>query len=289
MNITLLLITLSAMSKKSTETETGDNNVAKLTTKTADGDVFTTSITKLTTFSGNGYALWNLKAMSIFKSTKDAFNESDGVKTLKDNDKNQEILLNIISDKLLTVIMEKLPDMKASQIWAFIEQKINKTTISAKSVAIQNLLEFDYSKRTMEHNETEMLRLDRLLKTSFNSESILISDLSSIIALLRIPSEYGAIRSILQEKDAKLSLEGIFSSLIREEATLPDTETPRAFRTNAITPNPDHKKHGNKFPESQCWRCHPELRPECQPCKTANKKFYHKNCTAAAANATVEG
>jgi hypothetical protein len=212
-----------------------------------------------------GYNLWAIRVTAVLTELKEWDVDSQAP---INTDSAKNFLISVIADDFLEQVLDT--DLKAPTIWAYFKRTILVSTISAQSTALSALFAFNFGEPTMVNNLTAIKNLQRTLSTAFgNSESIPISDLVTLFALVNMPSEYASLRTTLEETKSKLNLEQLFRSLIREEASLHATvNRARASPANATC---THNREA-----STCWTCHPELRPVCSECQTSGSpRFNH--------------
>ncbi len=265
------------MSTKATSSKK-EADVAKIVTKSKvkDAPAITTHISVLQDLSGDGFHLWNYKTIKILEQMGAVDTDSEGVVTPKNTAEVESLFLNIIGDKVTEVLLEQTPTMKPKLIWDFIQKKVNKVSLTAKQSALGDLMGFNYEEASMDQNHTKLLAYGRKLKIAFGNETaISINDLVLLVALYKIPEQFGAIRVNYEEKET-VELGELFDSLIREESNSSATAN-RAKAALASTPkgSPAGKcKHG-RAEEATCWKCHPELAPCCAECKAAGERYQH--------------
>jgi hypothetical protein len=164
-------------------------------------------------------------------------------------------------------------DLKAPTIWAYFKNSIMVSSLSAQSIALNELIAFNYSANTMQENKTVLLSLQRKLKTAFkNDETISIVNMVTLFALVNIPHEYGSLKTTIEETKEELDFEEIFTSLIREESSVNATAN-HAARASVANFTPNQCVH--KREETTCWSCHEHLRPVCVECKTTGSERYN--------------
>lgn len=221
----------------------------------------------------DGYRLWAVRYASKLKQMK-AWDVKANLPL--DTEESNNFLMDGISDCFLEQLVDT--DLQASTIWAYFAKLFLVSSLSSKSTAVINLMNFNYSEPTMLENQTALLGLGRALRTAFSdSKTIAIDDLVTLFALVNVPGEYQTLRTTLEEtKKEGLTTAHLFESLIREETVAISTST-RASRASFASPGP--AATGNcihKRESAACWTCHPDRAPTCQICKKAGMaKFRH--------------
>lgn len=222
--------------------------------------------------SAKEYRLWAVRVMSKLQQMKEW--DTQGKTGLpKDSEESKNFIVGTLADNLLETLLDT--DMKAPTIWAALQKAFLVHSLSAQSIAITSLMNFNYSEPSMEANKTALLSLQRELRTAFeNADSIKISDLVMLFALVNVPAEYHSLRTTLEETNKTgLSMDALFESLVREEASAISSAS-RASRAGGPVPPGENCSHDRDG--ATCWSCHPELRPVCTSCKNKGiARFYH--------------
>lgn len=227
--------------------------------------------------SAQGYRLWVVRASAKLKQMQ-KFDDEKVVPI--DSEESNNFLLGVIADNLLETLLDT--DLTAVTIWNALKKAFLVHSLSAQSIAINSLMNFNYSEASMQENKTALLSHQRELRTAFeNADTIKISDLVMLFALVNVPSEYHSLRTTLEETNKNgLTVDSLFESLVREEASAISSAN-RASRASYAaasgTPAGDlvakcaHDRDG-----ASCWTCHPDLRPTCANCKNKGiARFHH--------------
>jgi hypothetical protein len=176
----------------------------------------------------------------------------------------KNFFLSVISKDLLKGAMST--DMEALSLWNHFSTICLTSDLSSKSAALNSLIGFDYSAPTMIENKSVLLTAVRAMRVAFKSDvHITYEDLASVCALVNLPGNYQPLRSTLEETKTNLTVDDLFTSLIREEAA---QRTSSAHANRVTTPEDPTKKqctHGRE--KATCYKCHPQLQPTCHECK----------------------
>ena len=177
------------------------------------------------------------------------------------------VMLTLIDDYFVNQLLDG--DLKASTIWKHISGLYNVSDLASKTIALTELIAFDYSASTMLENKTKLFDLQRHLKSAFGgSTNIESSELVVLFALVNLPAAYVSLRiTSTNAKDEPISAESLFSHLSSEEKTQTVSSTSLASRaTSIVSPN---SLCPHQFAKSKCFTCTPSSRPTCPLCVSA--------------------
>ncbi len=87
----------------------------------------------------------------------------------------------------------------------------------AKTVSLQECINFDYPADTIVQNRTLLQVLTRKVTAAFGGEPITSKDLVTLFAYVNLPTAFHSLRSAICESKSSLEFDSLFKSLIREE------------------------------------------------------------------------
>lgn len=222
-----------------------------------------TSITRLA--GQQDYPLWKIK-ITMYLRRLQLFKNNEPV------DDKDATALSIIFDNLNETLQQQAIHVSASasDLWEYISKTFEKTDLSTKAKAIQNLVDFNYQEATMDMNYSKIMTIQQELKSAFNSDTISFENMTTIFSILNLPKHHHLLRTTMMEnaKDDKQlpALSSLFSSLLREES-LSNESGARQVVSTTTTNQCQHRF----TPANKCWKCHP-----CQKCQAGKKdRTYH--------------
>ena len=221
-----------------------------------------TSIAKLSKIED--YPVWAVRVKAAFSSSTLWAKDKP-----TDNSLTNALMLTLIDDYFVNQLLDS--DLKASTIWAHISGLYNVSDLASQTIALTDLLAFDYAAPTMLDNKTKLLDLQRHLKSAFGGEKkISLSELVLLFALVNLPAAYVSLRATLlttQNSETPLTLNALFTSLSSEEKTQSVTSTSTANRAAQSPSSSSPCPHGRV--KSKCYTCTPSSRPTCSLCVSA--------------------
>ena len=193
------------------------------------------------------------------------------------------LLLTIVADNFLTPLMDQ--PLTAPLIWSTLHSLYHVSNLSTKVTSINQLISFHFQGPTMLANRTMLQETKRKISSAFGGATTLsIDELVMLFAMVNLPSTYSHLRSQLSvsaTNDNPLTLESLFSHLMREESTLSASTTNSVHRA-ALNPPVSHSNscpHGRS--KESCFTCTPSSRPVCSICKSLGKsKYFHTTNSA---------
>ena len=221
-----------------------------------------TSIAKLSKIED--YPVWAVRVKAAFSSSTLWAKDKP-----TDNSLTNALMLTLVDDYFVNQLLDS--DLKASTIWAHISGLYNVSDLASQTIALTDLVAFDYAAPTMLDNKTKLLDLQRHLKSAFGGEDkISLSELVLLFALVNLPAAYVSLRATLlttQNSETPLTLNALFTSLSSEEKTQSVTSTSTANRAAQSPSSPSPCPHGRV--KSKCYTCTPSSRPTCSLCVSA--------------------
>lgn len=209
------------------------------------------------------FPVWAVRVKAAFVSSSQWAKDSP-----TDSSLTNALMLTLIDDYFVNQLLDS--DLQASTIWKHISTQYNVSDLASKTIAFTELLAFDYSAPTMLDNKTQLLSLQRHLKSAFGgTDEVSLSELVLLFALVNLPAAYVSLRaSLLNMADPKnpLSLDSLFLSLSSEEKTQSITATSTANRASHSSTSAQCQHDRVK---SKCYTCTPSSRPTCSLCVSA--------------------
>lgn len=143
--------------------------------------------------------------------------------------------------------------------WKELENRFNSSSVIELISHFKSLCEFSYSSNKKTDYFKTLMELSRnLFSANNNEDKIKIKDLISIIAIASLSEEYSNVRAIIQNNEKIPDIKDI-EKLINLEEKCKDTIQHNVFKII----KKDYKCFGEK-----CWKCHPDLKPKCEKCKS---------------------
>ena len=211
--------------------------------------------------NAKNYKLWKHKII-LQLQVYELWDEDEEKKTPKP--KSTAMALSFIFDHLSDTLQEQTIDKPtAPLLWTYLTSRFERTDVSSKTTAIQELVKFNYSAATMNENKAIHLDIKQSLTTAFGSESISVAELVNIFAVMNLPAQYHHLRTTLWEKSTsgtakqEITLDQLYLSLNREESLMKSSNANRTVTEETTC------EHG--FNSIKCWKCHP-----CSKCTAAN-------------------
>ena len=221
------------------------------------------------------YPVWAVRVQAIFISS--SLWAKNGP---LDSPLTNAVMLSLIDDYLVNQLLDG--DLHASTIWKHISGLYNVSDLASKTIALTQLMGFDYSASSMVENKTKLLDMQRHLKSAFGGAAeIALSDLVVLFALVNLPAAYVSLRTTLLTSLEDVSIESLFSHLSTEEKTQVISPTSTANRALSATSLCPHN-----FAKFKCYTCTPSSRPTCPLCvaaglpheETRHKKGHPRLC-----------
>lgn len=132
--------------------------------------------------------------LKTFASSKRLWNVKDNCPL--DTEQSQALLVASISDDLLEGAYHSTDSAEpnATEIWQYLLKEINVNTLTAQSVAISSLANFEYEAANMRENKTALLKLGKTISIAFAEDgtpakSISISKLLVVFSMFNLPAE----------------------------------------------------------------------------------------------------
>lgn len=194
-----------------------------------------------------------------------------------------QLLTNSINDEYLEEILH-LDPFDAPTIWQYFQSIQNANDLTAKTLSLQECINFDYPAATMVQNRTLLQVLTRKVTAAFGGEPITSKDLVTLFAYVNLPTAFHSLRSAICESKSSLEFDSLFKSLIREE-NLQEVAVSSANRAlakaNISSASPASAKAflscSHYFDQSKCFTCNPSKKSICLICKSGGfSKFLHK-------------
>ena len=190
------------------------------------------------------------------------------------------LLLTIVADHFLTPLMDQT--LTAPLIWTTLHSLYHVSNLSTKVTSLNQLISFHFQGPTMLSNRSMLQETKRKISSAFGGATTLsIDELVMLFAMVNLPSTYSPLRSQLSvstSDDKPLTLDSLFSHLMREESTLTASSTNSVHRaaTNPPVFRSTSCPHGRS--KESCFTCTPSSRPVCSICKNLGKaKFLHSS------------
>lgn len=138
--------------------------------------------------NAKNYKLWKHKII-LQLQVYELWDEDEEKKTPKP--KSTAMALSFIFDHLSDTLQEQTIDKPtAPLLWTYLTSRFERTDVSSKTTAIQELVKFNYSAATMNENKAIHLDIKQSLTTAFGSESISVAELVNIFAVMNLPAQY---------------------------------------------------------------------------------------------------
>jgi hypothetical protein len=227
------------------------------------------------------YAYWSfkmvlmLKANALWNSTFSCPLESDLV---------MHGIVSNASEPIAKLLMDQ---ETAVGSWNLLKLKFAGESVVQQIQSLKSLVGFSFSSNPsqLQADLAALKEHGRSLTAACGSkcnESIKIANLITLVTLAALPTQYSAVRAVIENEADKcgtlIEFSALESKLLREQQSLglrSDVKMDTAmFSAKSATPKCPHGRTVTQA--SPCWKCNPELRPVCTPCKAANVKFYHK-------------
>ena len=188
------------------------------------------------------------------------------------------LLLSLVADHFLIPLMDQT--LTAPLIWTTLNSLYHVSNLSTKVTSLNQLISFHFQGPTMLSNRSMLQETKRKISSAFGGATTLsIDELVMLFAMVNLPSAYSPLRSQLSvstSDDKPLTLDSLFSHLMREESTHTASSTNSVHRAATFPPvsRPSSCPHGRS--KESCFTCTPSSRPVCSICKNLGKaKFLH--------------
>ena len=207
------------------------------------------------------YPVWTYRVKSHFESL---FLWNDTTNTPLATALAKRLLIDALGNDFVSHIITN-PDHTAASIWAWLHKEFVTVDLSSQSNTLRDLIDFDYSEATMSANKTALLTLKGSLIAAFgNVTTISIADLVNLFALVNLPTRLHTLQTLIIEQttdDNKLTLEKLFSSLIREESTSNSTANRISSSSSSSSSSSNDNKNKQKKSKARSaalerCRCH---------------------------------
>ena len=240
---------------------------------------FKISIDKLS--SKEAIPIWLLRCKLALKQRAANWNSKTNL-PMPTNFSLQLLTSSIIDDYLEEIL--HLDPFDAPTVWQYFQSIQNANDLTAKTLSLQECINFDYPAATMVQNRTLLQVLTRKVTAAFGGESITPKDLVTLFAYVNLPTAFHSLRSAICESKSSLEFDSLFQSLIREE-NLQEVAVSSANRALAkahiSSASPASAKAviscSHYFDQSKCFTCNPSKKSTCLICKSGGFfKFLHK-------------
>jgi hypothetical protein len=99
------------------------------------------------------YQVWQIRASSALKQIPKAWDLDNFCP--HDTEQGSDFLISILSDEYLEQVIDS--DLKATTIWNHFKATIMVSSLSSQSIALNDLIAFNYSASNMLENKTVLL------------------------------------------------------------------------------------------------------------------------------------
>ena len=188
------------------------------------------------------------------------------------------LLLSITADHFLMPLMDQ--NLTAPLIWTSLYSLYHVSNLSTKVTSLNQLMSFHFQGTSMLLNRTLLQEAKRKISSAFGgATSLSIDELVMLFAMVNLPTTYSHLRSQLSVSttaEKPLTLDSLFTHLIREESTHNASSTNSVYRASTFPPvsRPYSCPHGRS--KESCFTCTPSSRPVCSICKNLGKaKFLY--------------
>lgn len=209
------------------------------------------------------YAKWKYLMEGLFTS-KGLWVESKEYTGPKPSPTATFAIQSNIHEDLIDLIIDT---KDAKEMWKIFHNKWSGCSVPDRITAVRKFVGIEFQDpSTPVQLDTDFAQLKsaaRTLKAAFlPATAITLDDFIGFMTLSKLPSQFDNVRTLIESTPTTASLSDIEKRVKLEAAT----QATRSESGLALRAKSNKCTHGWHNPDT-CFKCHPNLRPVCEPCK----------------------